>query len=370
VNLLLSFRVSTNVSCINSADKVVYPQSTHWRPLDQFQVLESMLESYSALYFERAYVFIDVSDNTQFEAQVLHNVVKKYIRATILSISLTRPDTKRQWLEVLKTIEDQSEPYIVSMNHDQLLKGSAQGFEYLVSKCYNEITNDRALLTFTHIPEYVATAKLNIFGYDFRKDGLFYIDRGPRKWIDCVFVMSIKTLIYIFEGVLADGPDYLPRFDWDGVKFDWLDVKTIVFPFEFFQHYDGSTHVLCSRLLEKLNYSQEVNTLVGQENLFYTFVKLYHIYWAKYIASCKTKLRLRDRFAKVYSECVDEYVTAISFLQPVNVSNKSFEVFFRNARFYQEICFYDSYLDSYLIDKQKLPRSFPKARKFLRSIIC
>lgn len=368
MNILLSFRVVSDINYPKTIDDVAYPQSIDWRPLNQFQVLAKVLESYSVLKFEKAFIFVDIEDNTSVEVEAISALIQKNVTASSLVVSYDRPRKKDDWLEVLTAIADREAPYLISMNHDLEFIGTADQFELLIKRYRNELLHKGAMLAYAHVPEYLAIAKMNIFGYDFHKKGLCYIDNGPRKWVDCVFIMTIETLCSIFEGIKGNGPDYLPRIDWATAEFGFLDVQTMVHPIELFRHYDGSTHVVCSRLLDRFDSTTRyIQTDCGAK-LFIRFVELYHIYWAKRLATLRFDILGRRNFRQIYAESVSEFLASAKDVSSLDLPKEDLDTFYRRVAYYQDICFQDSFLDSKTIDQSKLPKSFAKIRKVVRKL--
>jgi len=369
MNILLSFRVVSDENYPKSIKDVVYPQSINWRYLNQLQVLGKVLESYNILKFEKAFIFVDIEDNTSDEVELINNLIMKNIRASSLKISYERPKSKHDWLQMLTKIEERAEPYLISMSHDMEFIGVPDQLMTLVNKYYNELKCKGKMLTYAHVPEYLAIAKMNIFGYDFQKRGLCYVDNGPRKWVDCVFIMSLNTLYNIFSEIKGEGPDYLPRIDWPTAEFGSIDVQTMVYPIELFRHYDGSTHVVCSRLLERFEPIMKDNRVDYGTELFVRFVQLYHIFWAKRLAILRLGMPGRNMFGKIYSETADEFIASIKEISNLDLLNSDVDIFYRCVAYYQDICYQDSLMDSKTIDKKKLPRSFSKVRAMLRKML-
>ena len=166
------------------------------------------------------------------------------------------------------------------MNHDMLFNCRNSEFHSLINNFEDQLLNSDSLLTYCHIPEMVSWASNNLQGYQFSFSEGRWESNSTRFWLDGIYMMSRGTLLKIFNLIIDDGPSYLPRFDWPGVAFNELKFKTIVVPVNLFTHYDGSTHVLCSRLKENFRIIFNSSNSYYPINIFKEFIEIFHIAFA------------------------------------------------------------------------------------------
>ena len=105
------------------------------------------------------------------------------------------------------------------------------------------------------------------------------------NWVDCLSVMTLNTLKYIFLKTSANNDQYLGRFDWPGVYFKKMEIISHLFPREFFRHYDGYSHVTGNRNYsgEGMNFNDfdfcKSRNIIDLSNFYYQiWTRLYYFY--------------------------------------------------------------------------------------------
>jgi frataxin-like iron-binding protein CyaY len=335
LNLLLSVKLTSGVSGYNSDAFTKYPQGFDYTPLSIIDVFCTAVASYSKLEFKHAYVLIDPEGLDSPTLIHLEYIINNNINASFLHIQFSRPCTKFDWLHLIKTIDD-SLPYLVCMNHDMICNTNNNELGELTERLNTSLMKNNTLLAYTHIPEMVAWACHNIKGYNFSYDDNFWTcKKNNRFWVDGIFIMSNSTLYNIFYSIRGTGPEYLPRFDWPNVFFDKITLNTIVLPINLFSHYDGSTHLICSKLLEHFRI------LIGNSNdnnilLFKEFIEVYYITFALWFTI--PRFHNFKFFSTFLMDCLTKFIKAKTFCKS-DLDKTDYDRLVGLIKFYQAIIY-------------------------------
>ena len=342
INLLLSVKLLAGVSGYNSKAHIKYPQGLGYKSLTTIEVFCTAVRSYSSIHFNYAHILIDTEGLDDSDISIIKEVIYNSIKAEKLFVHFERPNTKRGWISFLQKI-DNSVPYLVNMNHDMILKCSGNELTALMVRLNQQLMTTNSVLSYSHIPEMVSWASNNIKGYNFKQKNGRWESEQESFWLDGIFIMSKETLILIFESIKGSGPSYLPRFDWPQVSFARMKLVTIVVPVNLFEHYDGSTHVLCSKLLEKFRIILHYSDSDKCSNLFREFLEVFHIsfcYWFV-VPRLHSKKLFRIFLINSYKRFIEA-----KKICGINLSNVELDRLHGLILFYESIIYEDSKSDS------------------------
>lgn len=388
ISLILTCRVGNKKRQTSSAvshgmfTPVPYPSLHTSFAVSSYEILFKTIRSYSGVSFKSAIFRIEVDeDDQEIKAYLFENIIREIkhsISAEFIDISDNRPQSKDQWIsfvsECSKYISD--EPILVSMNHDHMMNGDCKTtFVKLVERLNKK--DPSLLLAYSHIPEAMSWAMMGVQNKTYTGDyiadfGLVKI--SPSKWLDCLYVMKLGQLNYIFTR-MSETPSYLPRFDWAGVKFKKMMLRLAVLPFPFFRHYDGYGHVTGIRIARLI--SSEINDRLMQASAttasaYREFIEVFYIYLRDSLAECDSDgSKRRIEFIKIVEQCFDIFLRAnIRIRNEESLNEGQIQELFQEIR---ELFYYDFNLiyciineDAKLISRNKLRRIIEKT---LRRII-
>ena len=345
LNLLLSVKLTSGVSGYNSNALTKYPQGVDYLPLSTIEVFNETIASYAKLEFKHAYILIDPEGLDSATLIRLENNLNNCINASFFHIQFLRPSTKYDWLNYIVSIDD-SVPYLVCMNHDMICNTDNNELGELTSRLSTVLMKNNTLLAYSHIPEMVSWACHNIKGYNFSYKDDIWTCKKKRFWIDGIYIMSISTLYNIFDSIRGTGPEYLPRFDWPNVFFNEIKLNTIVIPINLFRHYDGSTHLICSKLKEYFRIA------IGDNNeykilLFKEFLDVFYISFAFWFVI--PRLHSNKLFYSFLIDCLNKFIKAKRFCN-VHINDADCDRLLGLIKFYQALIYDYSKSDSKLIN--------------------
>lgn len=256
MNLLLSTRVSLKNQTVQKDKEwkayapLPYPDALLLENQSTYDILKASIRSYSTIKFDvaRFYIELDVIDEIEKRQTSidLRNFIEENVNSLEIIIEFNRPSNLADWKKLIADIphNEKVNPSIVNMNHDHLHDPELTlMLETAVVEVFANDNNNRKILAYTHIPENINW--LNIGNpKKFKKiyNKKFFSEVHITKWVDCLYIMNLNCLSYVFESI-SYAPDYLPRFDWPGVKFKKMHFIKYVYPCEFFYHRDGYGHV-------------------------------------------------------------------------------------------------------------------------------
>ncbi|MBT8545258.1 hypothetical protein G6732_00060 [Polynucleobacter paneuropaeus] len=357
INLLLSVKIISGFSGYKKNSNIKYPQGASYIALPNIEVFFVAIKSYSSIEFNKAYILLDVDGLSSDDIFKINKIVHENINAGFLSIQFERPSNKSEWINFIKDIDDIS-PYLVCMNHDMVFTSSNEEFQALAGSLKHKLLNSNTLLTYCHIPEMVAWATNDLRGHQFLYSNGKWESKSRRHWIDGIYLMSRATLLNIFELIIGDGPQYLPRYDWPGVVFNKCEFNTVVVPVNLFSHYDGSTHVLCSQLKESFRVIfcdiNESYPII----LFNEFIEIFHIALAFWFLI--PRFYKRKKFNNFLITCCHHFVEAKKLCNK-EISEKDHD------NLLGLIIFYENHIYNYSLGDSKLI-SFPFKSYFYNKI--
>lgn len=321
---------------------IKYPQSSDYIPLPNIEVFLLAIKSYSNINFNIAYILLDVEGLTENELMLISRAIKESINANVLSVKFDRPDNKSEWTSFIQTIYSNG-AYLICMNHDMLFTSTNSEFNALIENLEYKILNSSTVLTYCHIPEMVSWASNNLKGYQFVFSNGVWESRCKRFWLDGIYIMSKSTLTKVFDSIVGDGPSYLPRFDWPGVVFKALEFNTVVVPINLFSHYDGSTHVLCSRVKEYFRVTFKDAPPSFASKLFLEFIEIFHIAFVYWILTHKN--HRRENFKFFLYKCLSNFIDG-KILSNIILTESEYEHLLGLITFYEHIIYDNSVLDS------------------------
>lgn len=340
--------VELNPNTINSGYfyPQVFPKGLPVSKTDsQFKVLLKTIESYSRIKFESV-IFNIVLDNQEVnEQKELRDVIYKSFPDSRISLNFTRPSTLKEWIaaaEKLGEFINPNAPMLVMMNHDHpLVDLDGRIFNKIVEKIFSPTVNNRGkVFYYCCAPEVISWAINGRGKVGYNQDMVSYRQVSPgiyessivNTWVDSIGVMTLETLKHIWLSAKFSG-DYIGRFDWKGVSYDRLELKTYVFPREFFKHFDGDTHITGMRLISEMNLSKEFLIPFPEYHL------LHNYYYQKWL-DCFL-IAIRDYFI-IHSSCFKS--KKMTYIEGIE---KSIELF--------KIGYLEQDVSMGLIDQQLLP---------------
>lgn len=342
INLLLSLKIIQGTSGYKLLSKIKYPQGSDYIPLHNIEVFLLAIKSYSKINFNKAYILLDVDGLSGNELVQISSAIKDSINANVLSVKFDRPDNKSAWINFIQSI-DNNGAYLICMNHDMLFSSTKSEFNALIENLGYKILNSPTVLTYCHIPEMVSWASNNLKGYQFVFSNGIWESCSKRFWLDGIYIMSKSTLMKVFDSIIGDGPSYLPRFDWPGVAFKGLEFNTVVVPINLFSHYDGSTHVLCSRLKDYFRVIFKDVPLSLPSKLFLEFIEIFHIAFVYWILT--HLIYKRVNFKLFLYKCLGNFIDGKK-ISNINLTESEYEHLLGLITFYENIIYDNSVLDS------------------------
>lgn len=248
----------------------VYPKGLPVAKADtQFKILLRTIESYSRIKFDRVIFNIVLDDQEGNERDELKEVIYKSFPDTQITLNFTRPATLKEWIadaDKLRESIDPNAPALVIMNHDHpFVDIDGRIFNKIVNKIFSlTVNNFGKVFYYCCAPQVISWAINGMGKVSYNYEMVRYKEVSPGiyessivdRWIDCIGVMTLDTLKHIWLSIKFSG-DYIGRFDWKGVSYDHLGLKTYVFPREFFKHFDGYNLATGMRLMSEMNLSKE-----------------------------------------------------------------------------------------------------------------
>ena len=310
-------------SCVRSS---IYHRKDNG--LSQIDVLIGVIESYNNISFRYAVFNIDVSDlvdSVSIERVLSDKIYENIGASRKLIVNFRRPSTVKEWsadVEKYASIIGTEYPVLVVMNHDHpFVDYNSSVLESVVEDVFNVAdTTFGKVLPYSHVPE-VISGVLNKKMYkdvsSLHVDGV-YLNRNKVDWIDSIYVMSMGTLLYIFNSLCVLGGGYVGRFDWSGVYYrKKLDLKFYAYFREFFRHYDGYSHVTGMRIDSELVHTpfvyefphgRSVSEVVG----FYyqRWIDCYFIFLRDFIGNCSIFSRRRTCFDRAIDISIEGFCVA------------------------------------------------------------
>lgn len=325
ISLILTCKVNDNKRRITSAmtgstyTPIPYPMVDRSGECSSFDILLKSIRSYASFEFKSAVFYIDIEANDDGVRSSLFKTLTEVIEESISSnntiLKYSRPSCKNEWLSFVADCTGfiGEEPIIVSMNHDHLMVDENKGL--LKSAIYDIYKSDPdVLLAYSHIPESISWGLIGLGSgrFSIEKNGPYRLCKtATSDWLDSIYVMNLNKFRYIFQSIKEE-PVYLPRFDWPGVVFYPLRLRTVVVPVSFFRHYDGYGHVTGIRL-DRL-FSDEVKSRLQAvsdctSSAYCAFLEIFYIYFRDALLECKLHgSKRKDYFIQIAECCFDFYL--------------------------------------------------------------
>jgi hypothetical protein len=275
---------------------IVYPQEDAiFNKYSQYEILLKTLVSYSRIDYSSAVFNIQVDGATQEIENEIDAIVRGNFRANSIKINYSRPSTKATWIADINEVGQQfgfDNPVLIVMNHDHpFVDYTDKIFTDVVKAVFcAEEENFCKALYYSHAPEVISWAINGKIGTLFERDEVYFYESQPvNNWLDCFSVMTMSTLKHVFHNASCSS-EYMGRFDWPGVKYSNLNIKTFIYPREFFRHFDGYGHITGMRLFSSCDQSN----MSGNSNLVgFSHNEIINFYYQKWL-DCFL-LMIRDR---------------------------------------------------------------------------
>ena len=227
---------------------------------EQYQILIKTIKSYQFIKFNKVYIYIDIE--TELENKVYRNELKLLINKTFnnskIKIFHYRPNSLIEWKKLINSVSsscNENEPFLVTMNHDHIFIDYIDNFfENNIKKIFYKEDSYKKVFSYSHILEFI-----NYFFY-YNKEYTYYKETSIlegqnidyRHELSCVHVMSLKTLKHIFNS-MRKYPNYIGRYDWDGISYHKLNLKSYGIARHFLIHYSGYNHITTMNSINNLS---------------------------------------------------------------------------------------------------------------------
>jgi hypothetical protein len=259
IALYFNCRISSKQLIPNSKSSgyfypIVYPQEdVIFNKHSQYEILLHTLASYSKVEYSHAIFNIEIDGVSLSIKEEIEALVKGNFRANTIKINYCRPSSREAWIDDINKVGPGiglDNPVLIVMNHDHpFVDYTDKIFDDVVKSIFFDTdTNFCKALYYSHAPETISWALNGKIGTLFeRKDQFIYESQPVHNWLDGYSVMTMATLKHIFHNANCSS-EYMGRFDWPGVKYGNLNLRTFVYPREFFRHFDGYGHITGIRL--------------------------------------------------------------------------------------------------------------------------
>ncbi len=280
----------------------VYPKSVLTNLVDSpFKILLKTIESYSRIKFKHV-IFNIVIDGQEINKQnEINELIYNSFPNSKISLSFMRPSKVNEWIDDAQRLQgfiDSNTPILVVMNHDHpFVDLDDRILNDIVEKIFNSSQSCFGkVFYYSHAPEVISwamngrgTQKFNLLSAG------IYESTYVNNWIDSIGIMTLDTLIHIWKSVKSS-EDYIGRFDWQGVSYNHLNLKTYVFPREFFRHFDGYNHITGIRLLSEMNLYKEFVDPIPNNKLLTDY---YYQKWLdNFLLALRDYLSMKSSFHK------------------------------------------------------------------------
>ena len=267
------------------------------RGLSQLEVLVGVIESYKDIVFENAVFNIDIAELNDDAEIKISSAIKFNINVeNNLIVNFFRPSTVNEWVDDVKNnfpIIGPDVPVLVVMNHDHpFVDYNIDAIGKIVKDVFGVSgANFGKVLPYSHASEVISYVLNN--KYKFRCVDGVYSGRYKTDWLDSICIISMNTLLHVFNNIVTLGDGYVGRFDWPGVYYrKKILLEYYVYPREFFRHYDGYSHVTGLRLGTELTCTPFMYQipLKGREKMidFYyqRWIDCYLLFLRDYMRKC------------------------------------------------------------------------------------
>ena len=293
---------------------IVYPQDdVIFNKYSQYEILLQTLTTYSKIKYTDVILNIEIDGVTQSIKEEIDSIVNRSFRAKTIKINYSRPSSRAAWLDDINKVGAEiglDNPVLIVMNHDH-------PFVDYTDKIFNDVVNSIFLdtntnfckaLYYSHAPETISWALNGRIGTLFERNDQYIFESQPiHNWLDGYSVMTMATLKHIFHKAHCS-TEYMGRYDWAGVKYGNLNLKTFVFPREFFRHFDGYGHTTGIRLFSSCELKVSPNELnfsnMSEDQIIY-------FYYQKWLDCFLLMIRDSVQIKSIFKSERNAFITAI-----------------------------------------------------------
>lgn len=236
---------------------VVMPKKYFFDENLQYEILKSVIKSYSKLDFSKCIFNIEIDSDSK--KKEIKSLIEANFDKEITHLNFSRPFDKNSWLnDIDKNFNhNMDECTLVVMNHDhKFIDNQNNTFYSVVNKIFpNDNNNFKKILYYSHIPELISKS-VNKKYFQNKKfvsqDNSYYEIKHINFQVDSFALMTPRTLDYVLSNIKKE-IDYFGRLDWKDLFFNKLKLHGFFFAREFFRHFEGYSHISGLRITEELN---------------------------------------------------------------------------------------------------------------------
>ena len=277
-----------------------------------FKILKEPLKSYSKLNFEYAIFNIELEEKK--DELELEEVISSFFSMTKKELRFERPSTQKGWVNDIKRLSKfKKKPIFTVFNHDHIfLDHQLNTFKKIVKDVFQgDPTDFKKVFYYSHAPEIMSMifSKETPYLINKVKDNKhLYSFKYLNFSIDSFAIMTYETLAYIFNSIIKH-PKYIGRMDWPGLYFKKLKIEAIVYPREFFSHYEGYGHVTGTKLYKNIHKVESLKKLSPQEILDFYYIKWLNISFLFLRDSLRNKSKnLREKYQKSIETSIETFL--------------------------------------------------------------